>query len=473
MLLATQPNPRRLMIYRSEMNWTLPHLFVKLARQIAASRTKLKSTIMNYKYQTARLIVLLIVTIPWCSSSLYSQDGDFDRESLKIRDTIVLRSKAKLYGTVESEGIEDGRKIVVFKPKDGGVLKIDVAKMVYQGKIRKIDEIDRNYNQYIDTIKDDPASHWELYGWCGDQPQGRVRFKDQRQFHLERIAELDPNDSAAKRKLGYDFIKEQNRWVPEKLYQKTLGYEKRGTGWSPVLQREIDKGFDEVEALKGKRKSAFRIWKKELAKGRLNPTVLREELFKICDPLGVVIVFEAAREEPNALIRAEYVKAIGRVPTRVALNALCVFAVEEDVVGTRESALALLGQEHYNPGAAVAVLATYLSSKSNAYVNRAAFGIGELGDQSATLALAAALVTSHMVKPGGQSGRINAGVGSDGNVNGLNMGGDQKPVMKSFSNKEVVDALKKVSDQNFGFNSEQWKDWYIKTHTHHDIQVRR
>ena len=45
--------------------------------------------------------------------------------------------------------------------------------------------------------------------------------------------------------------------------------------------------------------------------------------------------------------------------------------------------------------------------------------------------------------------------------------------MKSFSNKEVVDALKKVSDQNFGFNSEQWKDWYIKTHTHHDIQVRR
>ena len=82
-------------------------------------------------------------------------------------------------------------------------------------------------------------------------------------------------------------------------------------------------------------------------------------------------------------------------------------------------------------------------------------------------------MTSHMVKPGGQSGRINAGVGSDGNVNGLNMGGDQKPVMKSFSNKEVVDALKKVSDQNFGFNSEQWKDWYIKTHTHHDIQVRR
>ncbi len=429
--------------------------------------------IMNFKNHLVQSFVLVVMAIPCYSGSIYSQEKDFDRESLKVRDTIVLRSKAKLYGTVESESVEDGRKIVVFRPRDGGVLKIDVAKMVYQGKIRKIDEIDRNYNQYIETIKDDPASHWELYEWCGDQPQGRVRFKDQRQFHLERISELDPNDSAAKRKLGFDFIKEQNRWVPEKLYQKTLGYEKRGTGWSPVLQREIDKGFDEIEAIKGQRKSAFRIWKKELAKGRLNPTVLKEELFKICDPLGVVIVFEAAREEPRPAVRALYVEAIGRVPTRVALNALCVFAVEEDVVGTREAALAFLSQEHYNAGAAVSVLATYLASKSNAYVNRAAFGIGELGDQSATLALAAALVTSHLVKPGGQSGRINAGVGSDGNVNGLNMGGDQKPVIKSFSNKQVVDALRKVSDQNFGYNSEQWKDWYIKTHTHHDIQVRR
>ena len=419
------------------------------------------------------MFVLVFLPFPLCPGSVYSQDKDFDRESLKVRDSIVLRSKAKLYGTVESEGIEDGRKIVVFKPKDGGVLTIDVAKMVYQGKIRKIDEIDRNYNQYIETLKDDTESHWELYEWCGDQPQGRVRFQDQRQFHLERISKLDPNDSAAKRKLGFDFIKEQNRWVPEKLYQKTLGYEKRGTGWSPVLQREIDKGFDEIEALKGQRKSAFRIWKKELAKGRLNPAVLKEELFKICDPLGVVIIFEAAREEPRSAVRAWYVQAIGRVPTRVALNALCVFAVEEEVVGTREAAVTLLSQEHYSAGAAVSVLATYLASKSNAYVNRAAFGIGELGDESATLALAAALVTSHMVKPAGQSGRINAGVGSDGNVNGLNMGGDQKPVIRSFSNKAVVDALKKVSDQNFGFNAEQWNDWYIKTHTHHDIQVRR
>ena len=168
-----------------------------------------------------------------------------------------------------------------------------------------------------------------------------------------------------------------------------------------------------------------------------------------------------------------YVQAIGRVPTRVALNALCVFAVEEDVVATRESALVSLGQEHYSAGAAVAVLATYLTSKSNAYVNRAAFGIGELGDQSATLALTGALVTSHLIKPAGQSGRINAGVGSDGNVNGLDMGGDQKPVIQAFRNREVVDALKKVSDQNFGFNADQWKNWYIKTHTHHDIQVRR
>ena len=46
-------------------------------------------------------------------------------------------------------------------------------------------------------------------------------------------------------------------------------------------------------------------------------------------------------------------------------------------------------------------------------------------------------------------------------------------VLAACGDKDVVDALKKVSDQDFGFNAEQWKNWYIKTHTHHDIQVRR
>jgi hypothetical protein len=89
---------------------------------------------MIFKNCIVQMFVLVFLPFPLCPGSVYSQDKDFDRESLKVRDSIVLRSKAKLYGTVESEGIEDGRKIVVFKPKDGGVLTIDVAKMVYQAK---------------------------------------------------------------------------------------------------------------------------------------------------------------------------------------------------------------------------------------------------------------------------------------------------------------------------------------------------
>jgi hypothetical protein len=135
--------------------------------------------------------------------------------------------------------------------------------------------------------------------------------------------------------------------------------------------------------------------------------------------------------------------------------------------------LALLSQDHFNPQSAVSFLAAYLAAPENAFVRRAAFGIGELGDERATLTLVGALVTTHMVKPAGQAGRIQTGVGGDGNLNGLSLGGDAKPVMQNIPNIEVVNALKKVSKQDFGFDAAAWQNWYIANHTHYDVKVRR
>ena len=430
---------------------------------------------MNIQSRVNKAVSFAIALAVVGSSTALAQHKDtLDRDALKRKDSVVLKSGSTLFGSVRSEDVDDeGRKFVLFETEEGSLLKLDVARMIHRGKVRKIDAIDQDYNQHISTLDDDPDAHWELLKWCREQPSGKVRFADQIKFHLERIMELDPNDDSAKRQLGYDYIRGQDRWVPEKRYHQSLGYEKRGTSWAPMKQRDVDRRHNQIDAIEGDRKAAFRVWTKEVRKPNANAAALRDELFSFCDAAAVPIIFSAAKKEKNPKIRSLYVEAFGRVPHQVAMNALCVFAIEEEVVATRERALALLGQEHFNSQSATAVFATYLASESNQYVRRAAFAIGELGDESATLPLVGALVTTHMVKPAGQAGRIQTGTGSDGNINGLSMGGDSKPVMRSFENQEVANALRRITGQNFGYDALAWKNWYIENHTHYDVSVRR
>ena len=68
---------------------------------------------------------------------------------------------------------------------------------------------------------------------------------------------------------------------------------------------------------------------------------------------------------------------------------------------------------------------------------------------------------------------MQAGFGSDGQVQGMSMGGDNKAKKQDFRNQKVVNALRKISKQDFGFNALAWKSWYIGNHTHVTIKVRR
>ena len=281
--------------------------------------------------------VVTIVLTNFCALCLlgntsFAQLPDFDRDSLKVRDSLELKSGSTLYGTIKSEGVgDDGRKFVLFESEDGTIMKLDFSRTINRGRAKKINAIDEEYNKWVSKLKDDPNEHWDICNWLKGRPSGSVRFKRQIQFHLERIMELDPNDEKAKRALGFEFIRMENRWVPTAQYYDSLGYEKSGTSWKPKLQARISAQHETNEAVEGKRKLAFRIWEKEADKKNPNIAALRADLFRICDQPAVPIIFAAARKERrNAAKRAMFIEAIGRVPSVSAQNALCVFAVEEE-----------------------------------------------------------------------------------------------------------------------------------------------
>jgi hypothetical protein len=116
---------------------------------------------------------------------------------------------------------------------------------------------------------------------------------------------------------------------------------------------------------------------------------------------------------------------------------------------------------------------TVSPSKKNENIQRAAFAIGELGGTSVIGQLIEVLVTTHKEKnPDAlEAGRLNPTFRSDG-ASGLQTGGGPQIITTTRRNVRVLNALKIVTQQDFNFDIDRWREWNIKSNTYHDISVR-
>jgi hypothetical protein len=317
---------------------------------------------------------------------------------------------------------------------------------------------------------DDPNQLWKLYDWCKEQPSGGYRFKNELQFLLERITELDAHDDRARRLLGYDLV--GGRWVFKPALYAVHGYLKKGNSWAPELQSEIDQQLEQQDNEIGERKKKFSQWKRS-AKPGTSRAERAQQLFAICtDELTAEIIMDQeAKTEKNPDVRLMYVEAFGRVPSYKVNNYLCYFAIEDPVAAIRERALTLLGQPHFDHEFSARRMSGYLSDSNVITLKRAAFAIGELGATGSLMALIDALETKHTVVQGGSvPGGVNTSFGSGGI--GFNAGGT--PSVKRdvvVMADEARAALKRITEQDFGFSESAWKSWYIKNYTLYNVRV--
>ncbi|MFK7769873.1 MAG: HEAT repeat domain-containing protein [Mariniblastus sp.] len=420
------------------------------------------------------LIAVFCLSAGW--SSIAQAQEKFDVESLKIRDSLTLRTGATLKGSLISSGTDDsGRKFIVFKTLDGSVLKLDKAKLI-KGAPKVVDATGLAYNKRISQLDDTVESHRAMVEWCSDQPRGSSLFKDQIVFHRERIMAMDPNDSLVKKKLGYSQIEEPNgtkRWVPTKHFHESIGYLKDKTSWISRVQHRANETDKNIRSSIGVKRGEFRTWEKKLRKkDAANYKIqLQNELQKICDPIGVRVVFEEWQDESEAWLRRWYIDAIGNVQTPTAVNALVDMAVMDPSEDNRDRALVMLAQPHYSQDqAAIRMASMYLKSSNNSVIKRAGTALGRLGSEKVILQLADALITTH-VKSKGDPGRMNFSFGN-GQLGGMTMGGDQ-PKIGKVQNDTVLNALEAITkQQNLGYDSSRWRDWYVRTHTHYDLDLR-
>ena len=95
------------------------------------------------------------------------------------------------------------RKQYVIQVADGAKVTLDAAQV---RKVLRPRADEAEYERIAPTYADTAAAQWELAQWCREH-----KLTAQREMHLRRVIELDPNHVEARRALGYSQV--DGQWV--------------------------------------------------------------------------------------------------------------------------------------------------------------------------------------------------------------------------------------------------------------------
>lgn len=398
----------------------------------------------------------------------------------ELPDKIKLRSGAELRVKIVAMPKTEKRSYVLFKTESGATVQMERKRIA---SLMKAGEAEEAYRRHLKTRQETVAWHREIIDWCKDQPQGRLKFRDEIRYHLEMILEIDPEDLKARKLLGYERVG-RGQWMLEDLLLDRYGYERDGATVTPKLFRRIDQGNQQADETSGVFKKQFKLWLRDVKKGRGTRQQLQQRLFQLCTPQTANLIFEEhAKKETRDEVRLLYVEAFGRAPCVASTGSLVYFSVSDPVDEIRERAATLLQQPEFDQQLAMSRMSEFMSHSNNRVINEAAYAIKELvreGDQTqltqlrdVMLRLSNALVTTHVVpKPGAlEQGRIETNFNSFG-PDSFTAGGGPQTEKRQLQNGSVLSALRKMTGQNFGYNEKRWEQYFVENYSLVDATVR-
>lgn len=323
---------------------------------------------------------------------------------------------------------------------------------------------EEEYERIRATFADTAAGQWEAAEWCRQK-----RLSQQRDAHLERVIELEPDHAEARRALGYG--KSNGRWVTQEEVMVRRGLKYYKGRWRTSQEIELMETQRKTEVAEKEWAQKIARWRKWLGSDR--DVTARRSLLEIDDPLATAALIRALDTDEVEQVRLLYVEALANVGTPEAIRALAACSLFDPAEEVRLTCL-----DHLKKQKRPEVVAYYvgeLRSKDNRIVNLAASGLSHMRDPSATGPLIDALVTTHRFKivprnPGSTSATFGSGPGAPG---GLSVGGGPKIVERRLTNRSVLDALVAITGQNFNFDQQAWKYWYASQRRRKAIDMRR
>jgi hypothetical protein len=316
--------------------------------------------------------------------------------------------------------------------------------------------------RYSDTVE----GQWELAEWCRQK-----RLQAERERHLERILELDPNHERARRALGYGH--RDGEWKTQEQAMKEQGYVWYQRHWRLPQEVKLLKEKETAKDAEGEWNGKIEQWRRWLNDDKARLAV--ENIRSVDNPNAVKALSNALREEPIDQRRILFIEALARIGTPSAMRVLAVWSLADPVEEVGLTCIDYLKER--NDHNAVEYYIGQLRSKDNTQVNRAATALEHMGNSVAIPALMDTLVTSHKFKISkGNPGQMSTsfGTGGSGSPGGLTVGGGPVIMTRHFQNRAVLEALVALTGgKNFGFDVARWKSWYASQQRGLHLDARR
>lgn len=336
------------------------------------------------------------------------------------------------------------------------------------------------YETRLKHLDDNWEAHWNLAEWCRQHSLSK-----QRETHLIRVTELSPGHEKAQVALGR--VWHQGAWIDRDELMASQGYVKYKNKYITPQELElIERTADELDR--------ERSWypKVKLWHGWLNGTNddrVRKaigELKAVDDPHAAAAIIKFMCADPQVKVRELAVSVLVKISGAKAVAGLVKLALFDDSDQIRDVALDGIGQDYYQN--AQLIFAKELRSDYNTVVCRSATALGKIGDKRVVGNLIDALVTVHTYQvQSDQPANQTYSFTTDGNfasnlqslppnvMAAVRTGQMMPPIIAPSNdptpkkmiavrvehyNAEVLSALEKLTQQNFGYDKRTWNLWW-------------
>ena len=401
-------------------------------------------------------------------------------------DVIKLKDGGEIRGTVKPADPKARREKVagaddlVIESLTGAEIVVAREEVVFITKRpRNVEEYESLARRVADTVE----ARWELAEWCR-----KHGLTDARKEQLSHLLELDPEHKPAH--YGLSHRRQGNTWVtPEEADAELLaaGYVRYKGRLITTLERDLlENGVTRQQEQK-EWWPKIRLWLGWLngrdAAKRADAVVKFRELR---DPDAIPAIVEFLLGDANADLRRLAVQTLAQMEGTVAVPALARVAMSDVEPALQSSAFQVLSDEQR--AAAVPFFQRALRDESNLIVRRAAILLGRCGVRQAIPSLIEALATSHKIRvPQGPayaaSFNRNGSMAGSGSVlppeveaamragqlpYGVVINNSNAPavpvkwvtVRLPLQNSEALEALRTLSQQDFGFDKRAWRLWW-------------
>jgi len=374
---------------------------------------------------------------------------------VRAADVLVLKNGGRVQGQflVPPAG-ED--LVYKFRTVDGIEIQIARSEVESVEKMATLSATEE-YEKQKAATKDDVEGNLALAQWCAENG-----MNNQKKAHYERVLELDPENETARRGLGFKKMID-GKWRTSNDEMEEQGKVKINGRWVSKQEKELLEKQKAEKIKTSKMASDVKKWVKKI--GTRAEDEALAELESLRDPLAVPGLLQVYESEKRPPVRKLLIKCLGRIGNQPALIALMQISVDEKIEELRLSALDEM-KPHKGPGVTEYYISRLSPKKStHEQLNYAAYSLGVLEDSSAVPALIQALETTHkfQVQTGNSGGQTSATAGrssTGGGGMGFGVGSKTITISKPMQNPEVLEALKKLTGENFYYDQQQWIRWY-------------